>query len=653
MINSKMHLSLLCGLLLLGNLSLLAAANLLENPSLSGPLDGGGAPAGWGLRQMVEIVPRDSGGPQGGPYLSISHQPDQTVWLESDWQPARPEGIYTASVWLRAHGRTAPRLYINIYNELGRRTQSIHCLQDGAVIEDGEDGWRRHTVQIEAPAAGPRDRASQVALLVWCPMRHSGTFDVAAAELSVSGGSEPPRGQQRATIVNRDDPVDIGSRLELFIDGFMIDSMTPSATRRLHHPVPREVVIEFDKPWEGNTIAYLSLVDTGERVLMYYNANPLFENERVRQHTCVIESSDGIHFTRPNLGLVDFHGSTDNNMLPRSGASGHNFAAFLDTNPDAPEELRFKGTAYPGFSVYGSPDGINWQRLSEKSVVAESPFDSQNIAFWDPNLELYVGYIRAKPPERGGVRDIRRTTSADFLTWTEPVLIDYTDDRLEHLYTNGIRPYFRAPHIYIGTPNRFVTGRRKVPEHPQGGINDGVLMASRDGKLFERWETGFLRPGPDPLVWTDRNNYPSWGMLQTSPDELSIYWTEHYRYPGMRVRRGTLRTDGFVSLHADASDSGEILTRPFIFDGNRLEVNYATSAIGSIRFELCDIEGNAFPGFSLTDCRELFGNEIRHTVQWKDGPDVSALAGQPVRLRVRLTDADLYSFRFTTDAEQP
>ncbi len=624
-------------------------SSLLQNASFAGPLDIAGAPSGWALRETVEVVAHETGGPGDSPYLSITHDNTQTVWLESIWQPARPTGRYTASVWLRRHEGADPSLYINVYNSLGRRTQSVHCKQEGAVIEDGEDGWRRHTVEIELSEPRQRDWGSRVALMVWSPPRRAGTFDVAAAELTVAGGGEPLRGQERAAVSATPEPVDIGSRLELFVDGYMIDSMTPSASRRLHHPVPREVVIEFDQPWEGNTIAYLSLVEDGDRVLMYYNANPEFEDGKTRQNTCVIESTDGIHFTRPILGLVEFHGSAENNMLPRFGVSGHNFAVFLDENPDATEDERFKATGYGGFSVYGSPDGVHWHRLSEGSVISEGPFDSQNIAFWDPNIGQYVGYIRAKPSERRGVRDVRRTTSADFRTWSEPVLIDYMDDRLEHLYTNGIRPYFRAPHIYIGTPNRFVTGRRKVPEHEQGGINDVVLMASRDGELFERWEAGFIRPGPEPRVWTDRNNYPAWGMLQTSPQELSIYWTEHYRYPGMRVRRGTLRTDGFVSLHADATDVGEVLTRPFVFSGDRLEVNYATSAIGSIRFELCDVDGNAYPGFSLTDSDELFGNAIQHTVEWKGATDVSSLAGKPVRLRIRLHDADLYSFRFKED----
>ena len=76
------------------------------------------------------------------------------------------------------------------------------------------------------------------------------------------------------------------------------------------------------------------------------------------------------------------------------------------------------------------------------------------------------------------------------------------------MYTNVIRPYFRAPEIYIGTPARFVPRRKKIPEHPYPSVSDAVLMTSRDMELFYRWEEGFIRPGPDPEMWTDRNNYP-------------------------------------------------------------------------------------------------------------------------------------------------
>ncbi|MFN2351847.1 MAG: hypothetical protein ABR497_07865, partial [Kiritimatiellia bacterium] len=56
--------------------------------------------------------------------------------------------------------------------------------------------------------------------------------------------------------------------------------------------------------------------------------------------------------------------------------------------------------------------------------------------------------------------------------------------------------------------------------------------------------------------------------------------------------------------------------------------------------------GRPFPGFSLADSHPLYGNAIEHAVQWRGSSDVSQFKGQPVRLRVRLQDADLYSIRF-------
>lgn len=464
------------------------------------------------------------------------------------------------------------------------------------------------------------------------------------------------------------EPVNIRDRRELFVDDFMIDTLTGGAARRLHHPAHREIVMEFGEkgpPWEGN-IAYLTVIRDGDRILMYYSARFMADfggrkDPAVRQVACVAESADGIHFKRPKLGIHDISwafgedvDTSENNVIWRGMPTAHNFTPFLDTNPAKPREERFKAIGRRpssvkkggALAVFVSPDGYRWKPFHKESF-ASSPTDSQNGGFWDPVLKKYVVYLRGKT----NVRTIRRCVSEDLVNWTEPKLVEYTDDRKEHMYTNGILPYERAPHIYIGLPARFVPGRKKIPAHPHRGVSDGVLMGSRDGKTFDRWEEAFVRPGPDPEVWTDRNNYPALGVIRTSPTEFSVYWTEHYRHEVPRIRRGTIRVDGFVSVHA-GSEEGELLTRPFIFSGDRLTVNYATSAIGSLRFEMCDAEGKAIKGFALKDSEELFGNEIEHTVAWKRDADVGALAGRPVRLRARLHDADLYSMRFAPEPEK-
>jgi hypothetical protein len=114
------------------------------------------------------------------------------------------------------------------------------------------------------------------------------------------------------------------------------------------------------------------------------------------------------------------------------------------------------------------------------------------------------------------------------------------------------------------------------------------------------------------------------------------------------MRRYTLRLDGFVSVNAGWK-GGELTTRPFQFQGDRLTLNFATSAAGTIRVEIQDADGSPLPGFTLEDSSEIFGDAIDRTVVWNDGSDVSALAGKTVRLRFTLRDADLYALKFETD----
>ena len=113
----------------------------------------------------------------------------------------------------------------------------------------------------------------------------------------------------------------------------------------------------------------------------------------------------------------------------------------------------------------------------------------------------------------------------------------------------------------------------------------------------------------------------------------------------MRIRRYALRTDGFVSVNAGYS-GGEFTTHPLVFAGSDLEINYSTSAVGSVRVEVQDAEGRPQPGLSLSDSAEIFGDEIEGTARWNGNATLASLAGQPVRLRFALQDADLYAFKF-------
>ena len=465
--------------------------------------------------------------------------------------------------------------------------------------------------------------------------------------------------------MQRKDAVDIGSRLELFVDDWLVEEMR-GAELRLHHPVPREVAITFDEEWEGSGSAYVTVFEDDGRFRMYYRGAG-FDMEREEplheQLVCYAESRDGIHWTKPELGIFEFSGSKANNIV-WMGVGHHNFTPFRDANPACPPEARYKalGSGHGGGLVpFQSADGIHWQVTREQPVITGSGkggFDSQNLAFWDAVRNCYVEFHRGNDPERPRPEDhqavlrlVMTCTSEDFLNWTEPKWLDFGDAPLEHLYTNAIVPCLRAPHIYIGFPKRFLPERKKVSEHRYPGVSDGVFMTSRDGLHWHRWLEAFIRPGLQRERWWQRNNMTAWGILVSKsaidglPDELSLYSSEDYCGEANRLRRYTLRMDGFVSVHAPYA-GGEFTTRQLVFDGKELVVNYSTSAAGSVRAEVLGADGKAVPGLGLEDCPELFGDEIEAVMSWQEGSDLSRLAGKPVRLRFVLRDADLYSIRF-------
>lgn len=448
------------------------------------------------------------------------------------------------------------------------------------------------------------------------------------------------------------DPINIGVRRELLLDDFLIERIDGVALT-LHSPTAREIAIVHDQPWEGNVSYYHTVFRDGDRFRMYYRGAHVDEQDGETHHqvVCYAESSDGLTWQKPDLGIVEFNGSRHNNII-WDGIGSHTFVPFRDLNPAASPDFAYKAVAADkeGLYAFHSPDGLHWSLLQETPIITEGAFDSQNLAFWDPLRTCYVDFHREfRLVDGEGVRDIMTCTSIDFVHWTEPRFINYPDAPVEHLYTNQIHPYARAPHIYLGFPKRFLPQRQTaLDRHP--GISDIVFMSSRDGLNFKRWGEAWIRPGAQKERWINRNNFVAWGILETAstipglPDELSFYSMEgYYRGDSCQMRRYTLRQDGFVSARAPLA-GGELLTKPLCFAGRQLSINFATSAAGSVRVEVQDVHGQPFPGFSLTEADELFGDEVDRIVTWRGYRDLSRLANTPIRLRFVLTDADFYSF---------
>lgn len=516
-----------------------------------------------------------------------------------------------------------------------------------------------------------------------------GAAAIHIGSVAQAGGTEaPPEDAKQA-----DGPCDIGSRRELFVDDYLIERLD-NARRVLHHPTPRGIVLKHDAPWEGSGCGYHSVFRDGPLYRMYYKAWHLEVSDGKLNtgvhplYCCYAESDDGIHWRKPNLGLHAFRGSTANNIAMVSGKigkvnadAGHP-AVFKDANPDCPPDAQYKAflrSAGPrGLLPFKSPDGLHWSPMSDGPVITEGAFDSQNLGFWDPVLGKYRAYWRIftagvtteKEWKPKGVRAIRTATSPDFIHWGPHTDLTYADSPPEHLYTNQIKPYYRAPHLLIGFPTRYIErgwsdSMRALPEREHRemrakvslrygtALTEGLLMSSRDGTQFQRWNEAFLRPGIQRKgTWHYGQQYIAWQLVETpstvddAPNELSLFATESYwTGKGSALRRYTMRVDGFVSVAAPFS-GGQLVTKPITFAGKHLTVNFSTGAAGGMRVELQQPNGQPIPGYSLADSQEVFGDELERTVSWKGGTDIGKLSGRPIRMRFVLRDADLFSLRF-------
>ncbi len=430
-------------------------------------------------------------------------------------------------------------------------------------------------------------------------------------------------------------PVNIGTRLELFVDAKLVDHME-GVEFYLHAPC-RMPLPEHPLP-----VPYTTVLKDGDRYRAYYrDILPGYDGERFDGHpgelTCYAESRDGHEWTFPDLGILDVKSSRGRNViLAGNGPETHNFTPFIDTRPGVDPEARYKalGGTHPGGGLYAfqSADGLHWKKMQEAPVLTSEAFafDSQNPSFWSVAEGRYVCFFRTWDTPHGELRTVSRSDSADFLHWSEPVPLNPNEPG-EHIYTPATQPYFRAPHIYIALPTRFFPDR--------GDSTDIAFMSIRAGEdhYSRLFKEAFIRPGPDPERWGNRSNYVALNVVPTGPSEMSIYHKDGHRY--------VLRTDGFISIRA-GSEPGELLTKPVIFTGSKLVLNVSTSAGGSLRVELQDADGRPLPGYGLEDNVPVIGDAIAREVEWTNSPDLSAIAGRPVRIRFVMTECDLYSFRF-------
>ncbi|MBN1343808.1 MAG: hypothetical protein JXQ73_14085 [Phycisphaerae bacterium] len=462
-------------------------------------------------------------------------------------------------------------------------------------------------------------------------------------------------------------PIRIGSGKQLFFDRKFIDT-SENVRIVMNPPVKRGPVLVADKPWEDFRLtSYFTVVQDGQLCRMYYSC---FSKDQwhtpdswdKHAYLCYAVSTDGIHWTKPDLGIVEFDGAKTNNILMRSVVDG---TVFID--PKAPPERRYKllhtvGPHRGGLRVSYSADGVHF--TTPAGTVSPWNPDSQQNAFWDGRLRKYVAYLRGRPDMGFEVanRLVARIEIGDITKpWrakAQAVLqTDERDPADVDFYTNACIRYPWADDAYFMFPAAY---HHFPPEMGNDGLLDTSLAVSRDGIRWDRpdrgpyvsiglkdeWDSQFVMMGVgivrqgDLLCQYYNGVDLSHGGTRRMKDEDRWKW-RRWSKMGLVAQR----LDGFCSADA-AYEGGWLVTPPLIFAGKRLVLNVSTSSAGHAIVGILDAEGKPVPGFSPADCDRILTNDVAHVVTWKGKSDVSSLAGRPVRLRFEMRSTKLYAFQF-------
>jgi len=481
------------------------------------------------------------------------------------------------------------------------------------------------------------------------------------------------------------DVINIGNRRELFCDDTIINKERTGTPFMLHHPVRRECVLIMDGPNGGDDCQYNTVINDNGLYKLYLNSHGTYEGAPADHEPAGItyyESRDGINWDRPKLGIATRRNAIYDNFLFEQEDETHPYyqsgedglLPMIDTNPDCLPEERIKAVVErhwpeknrPGLKLYVSPDGKHFK--SKGFLDINGQFDSHNTLLYDPYVKKYRVFFRKYhashiPDDYSWRRDIRMVESDDLVHWSDEVMLRYDDYVDWELYTNGILRYHRADHIYMGFPTRFIDRKvwsdnfdelcglekRKTRAGKEAtAVTDTLFMVSRDGINWKRYNDAFITPGPEhDGNWIYGSSFVSSGFVETPSDlpgednELSMYVPMgRFTNKPAKIYRYSLRLDGFVSAYAPWYGS-QLVTKPFIYDGNELYINFSTSVYGNVRITLHALDGSG--DISTT---EMFGDSTNRHVRFKDGNTPAQLRGKPVEMTINLQDAHIYSFKF-------
>lgn len=467
--------------------------------------------------------------------------------------------------------------------------------------------------------------------------------------------------------------VEVGTSKQLFIDDLIVDE-TRGVTRTLNQPakyVGNPIMIPV-YPWEGRLTLYGTVWRDAEegRFRMWYQGYgrggvpPMvfdqgtsrhkgFDGRRLLYTIGYATSNDGVFWQRPHLGLVEFEGSTENNLVLSDAGFGNVIKDDRDADPERLYKALFFEANDPqgtpnmgdGVSIAFSPDGLRWTKYAGNPVISRSS-DTHALLGWDDLHGKYVSYCRPSVHEGNMTRRIGRSVSDDFVSWTDTEDVLAPDDEDPTGMEFYGMPVFKYEGHYLGQ----LWAYHARPEEPQirfAATIDVQLASSRDGIAWERvgGRKPFIPNGPPGSIdaseiWTAREPV-------VMGDELWFYYSGSVSEHGVTGRSGPiclakLRLDGFVSVEA-GDEMGTLVTKPFRCDGRMLTIN-ASARGGLVGVAVLDESGTQFQGYSLQECVLFDGDSVRHTVSWREKLSLEDLRGRHIRLKFYTRSAKLFSF---------
>ena len=305
-------------------------------------------------------------------------------------------------------------------------------------------------------------------------------------------------------------PLGVGSQKQLFIDHKFIESKE-NISLCVNPPVKRrEAVIHSDKPWDAFAVTFLSVAEDGGVYKMWYEAfdGDIWGGGARKTQLCYATSKNLLDWDKPNLGIVDYQGSRDNNILIENV-----FASAVFIDPHGKPQQRYKLLYSPAgadFRVATSPDGIHWEMPGTK-VADFLAGDVPQVAFWDRRLNKYavyfrpaarfpfVDFIQSDPPVvapkviRHG-RQVARVEVDDILApWPKEdarlvLTADEHDPEGSDIYTHFPYQYPYAADAYFMFPMTYQHFHSDETDVGNDGVNDVQFAASRDGIHWMRYD---------------------------------------------------------------------------------------------------------------------------------------------------------------------